>query len=302
LFHRNLSIIAITGSWGKTTTKDILLDVIKSKYITSATTANHNTLLGVCQDIIKLPLSTEYFVAEIGAYYPGDIRQVTRLIKPKYSLITAIGPMHLERFGSIEKIIDTKMELPQSISKDGWIYLPDNIKHKIFHISLKTKNLLFFNKITEVYQHLFRLLNIDEYQNILLTHPPSEHRLQISTNNGITIIDDSYNSNPVGFERAIATLNEYKSSNKILITPGMIELGNLQDTENTRLAKIASKVCQHIVIVGQTNRKSLLEGLKQSKSTVHLVNHTADTIKLLPTITSPGAVVLFENDLPDHYL
>ncbi|MFZ2152947.1 MAG: Mur ligase family protein [Microgenomates group bacterium] len=302
IFHRRLTIVAITGSWGKTTTKDTLLDLIKSKYIAFATTANHNTLLGVCQDIISLPLNSQFFIAEIGAYYSGDIRQVAKILRPKYAIITAIGPMHLERFGTIEKIIDTKMELPQTITQDGWIFIPDEIKQKIFHIRLNSKNILFFNKINDVYQQITQLLNISDYKNIVSSHPPSDHRLQISTNNGITIIDDTYNSNPAGFERALTKLAEYKSTNKILITPGMIELGNLQEMENTRLIKMASKICQHIVVVGQTNKKSLLDGLRNTKSKIHLVNQTSDTLRLLPTITTNGAVVLFENDLPDHYL
>jgi len=135
----------------------------------------------------------------------------------------------------------------------------------------------------------------------LSAHSASEHRLQISTNNGITIIDDTYNSNPAGFARALEKITEIKSDNKILVTPGMIELGQLQASENTRLIKLASNLCQHIVVVGLTNRQSLLDGLKNTKAKVHVIGQVSETLTLLPTITSPGAVVLFENDLPDHY-
>lgn len=304
LLRRHLTIIAITGSWGKTTSKDTLLELITSKYQTKATTGNHNTLLGICQDILKLPINTQYFIAEVGAYYPGDIATVCKFIKPKYGIVTAVGPMHLERFGSLENIINTKMELPQSINKNGFIYLPNDLRQKIFHIRLQTKNTTFFERIDEVYQHICQHLGInnEEYQEVIKNHLASDHRLQITKNGTITIIDDSYNSNPAGFVMALEKLKSLKSKNNILVTPGMIELGDLQALENTRLAKLAGKFCQHIIIIGHTNRQALLDGLKNTSAKIHLLDHTNDTLELLPTVTSPGAVVLFENDLGDQYL
>ena len=302
--NRHVKVIAITGSWGKTTTKDTLIDLISSKFNSSATIGNHNTLLGVAIDILQLPSKTQYFIAEIGAYYPGDIRQVSKLLSPKFGIVTAIGPMHLERFGTVEKILNTKMELAEIIPHNGWLFLPDDVKQRIFHINLKSKNILFFKKIDDIYQQICQLLDIDSptYKKILAAHSASDHRLQVTVNNGITIIDDTYNSNPAGFTLALQKLKEIKSDNKILITPGMIELGHLQESENSRLIKLASNLCQHIVVVGHTNRQALLAGLKNTKAKIHIVDQVSETLTLLPTITSPGAVVLFENDLPDNYL
>lgn len=304
IFHHYLTIIAITGSWGKTTTKDTLCDLISFKYQTKATTGNHNTILGVCQDILKLPLNTQYFIAEIGAYYLGDISKVARIINPKFGIVTSVGSMHLERFGTIENILKTKMELPQIIGKNGKIFLPDNIQQKIFNIRLKSKNTIFFKNINQVYQDICGQLGINNetYNKIIKSHSGSDHRLQITKNGSITIIDDSYNSNPAGFKLALDTIKNIKSDKKILVTPGMIELGSLQDPENIRLAKLAGSICQHIIIVGQTNIKALSQGLKNTKSKVYFVNHLSEVEKILSTITTPNSVVLFENDLPDNYL
>ena len=304
LLHPHLIIIAITGSCGKTTTKDTLYDLVSFKYRTKATTGNHNTILGICQDILKLSINTQYFIAEIGAYYPGDITKVAKVINPKFGIVTSIGPMHLERFGTIENILKTKMELSQTINKNGKIFLPDNIQQKIFHIRLKSKNIIFFKNIYQVYQDICQQLGIDNeiYNKIISSRSSSDHRLQVTKNGTITIIDDSYNSNPDGFKLALNTLKNIKSDNKILVTPGMIELGSLQNSENTRLAKIAGTICHHIIVVGQTNKNSLSKGLKNTRSKIYFANHLSEVKKLLSNIITTNTVVLFENDLPDNYL
>lgn len=301
LLHPRLTVIAVTGSWGKTTVKSSLKHLIGSKYSTFATIGNHNTLLGVALDILKMPLSTKYFICEIGAYYPGDIRAVSRLVAPKIGIITAIGPMHLERFGTIDNILKTKMELAQSIGSKGTVYLPSDIRQRSIHFPLRAKNIIYFQKIDEVYDSIAKLTNISNYHQIISAIPPVEHRQQIIKNGTITIIDDTYNSNPAGFERALKHLKSQKSSNKILVTPGMIELGASQDPENTRLARLAGTICQHVVVVGKTNKEALLAGLKKSPAKVHPLASIAEAEKLLPSITSPDAAILFENDLPDHY-
>jgi UDP-N-acetylmuramoyl-tripeptide--D-alanyl-D-alanine ligase len=282
----------------KTTSKDTLLHLIKSKFATKATTANHNTLLGVAFDILHLPQNTQYFIAEIGAYHRGDISQTCRMIKPKIGIITAVGPMHLERFGSLENILNTKMELAQSIPKNGQIFLPESVQHQIFHIHLKSSNIVFFKKIDEVYQSIRQLLDIKESS----LPSPSEHRLEVIKNGSVNIIDDTYNSNPVGFTMALDKLKSLKSKNNILITPGMIELGQLQESENARLIKLADSLCQHLILIGQTNRAAFKSVLSKPKSIVHYVDNINDAQAILPSLTSPDSAILFENDLPDNYL
>jgi UDP-N-acetylmuramoyl-tripeptide--D-alanyl-D-alanine ligase len=253
--------------------------------------------LGVAFDILHLPQNTQYFIVEIGAYHPGDVRQICRISKPKIGIITAVGPMHLERFGSLEKILNTKMELARSIPKDGQIFLPESIKHQIFHIRLKSSNIVFFKKIDEVYQSIRQLLDIKESS----LHSPSEHRLQVIKNGSVNVIDDTYNSNPVGFAMALDKLKSLKSKNNILVTPGMIELGDLQKSENIRLIKQADSLCQHLILVGQTNRAAFKSALNKPKSKVYYVDNISDAQNLLPSLTNSDSAILFENDLPDNY-
>jgi UDP-N-acetylmuramoyl-tripeptide--D-alanyl-D-alanine ligase len=299
LFHRNLSVIGITGSWGKTTVKDALVAILKTKYRTSSTVENQNTLLGICFRLLKLHPNIQFFIAEIGAYQSGDVKQVCDIIHPKYGIITAIGPMHLERFGTLENVFQTKMELAQAIPSGGWLFLPKEIKDKVVSLKLPVKVVNYFDQIENIYPPVANRFFCTVPKNL----PSPPHRLQISQNGPITIIDDSYNSNPVGSHLAFEKLKQLPQSNKIIITPGMIELGNLQDELNFQLAQEAASVCQHFVIVGRTNKDSLLKGAKSTKSPakVHLVDNFAQAQNLLPTISTTNTAILFENDLPDNY-
>ncbi|MEK7528035.1 MAG: Mur ligase family protein [Patescibacteria group bacterium] len=299
LFHRRLIVIGVTGSWGKTTVKETLVTILKTKYRAHGTIDNQNTPLGICLRLLKLPLNSEIFVAEIGAYKIGDINKVCQIINPKYGIITAIGPMHLERFGGLENIFQTKMELAQSIPAGGWLFLPKEIKTKVSSLKLPVKIIDYFDQIEKTYSLIANRFFCTVPQNL----PSPPHRLQITQNGPITIIDDSYNSNPAGFHLALEHLKKITSKNKIMVTPGMIELGSLQDELNSKLAKESATVCQHLVIVGITNRHSLLKGAKsaKSKTKIHTIDSFAQAQNLLPTISSTDSAILFENDLPDNY-
>lgn len=298
LFHSKLTTIVITGSWGKTTTKDILFEILKTEYQTVKTLENYNTLLGVSKAILKLPTSTQIFICEAGAYYPGDIKSICGLVKPKIGILTAIGPMHLERFGSLKNILKTKMELAQSLPRNGLLLLPKSINHKSFNLAVE--KIIYFDTPQQIYKNIATYFDIKNppKDNFSIT----DHRLQIIQNGSITIIDDSYNSNPAGFEMALKTLKIQKTTQKILVTPGMIELGSLQPSENTRLANLAGKICDYVIIVGQTNKNALLSGLKNTPAKIHTIQNLSETEKLLPSLYKGTSAVLFENDLGDQYL
>ena len=301
LFHHQLRTIVITGSWGKTTCKDTLLHLISTKYHTQSTTANQNTLLGIAKKVLFLPSNTQIFIVEAGAYQPGDIAAICRLVKPQIGIITAIGPMHLERFGTQDNIQKTKMELAVSIFPQGQLYLPQDQKSSLSKFPIHTKNIHFFDNLDQVYHHLGQQFGLQNITTSLKSLPISDHRLQIIKNGSISIIDDTYNSNPVGFRLALDKLKSLKSKNNILVTPGMIELGSLQASENSRLIKLADTICQHLILVGQTNRSAFQSALKKPKSTVHYVQTISEAQSILSSISTPNSAILFENDLPDQY-
>jgi UDP-N-acetylmuramoyl-tripeptide--D-alanyl-D-alanine ligase len=304
IFNKKTVVIGITGSWGKTTTKETLYSILKTLPHVYYTPSNHNTLLAIAKQALFLPFNTRIFICEIGAYYPGDIQKVCQIIHPQIGIITALGPMHLERFGTLENILKTKMELAQSLPQNGVFWAPKTLSSQLKKFSLP-KNTKFFTDYFEIYFSLGFHFNLSQkdIQKIIEDIPPSEHRQQIIKNGTITIIDDTYNSNPAGFVRALDKLKSIKSTEKILVTPGMIELGNLQDQENQKIAVYAISICTHIIIVGKTNKLSLEKGVKSTKSKVKIF--TVPDLKaaqdLLPTIITKDSAILFENDLPDQY-
>ena len=337
-----LTVIGITGSYGKTTTKDAVSHVLIHKYKTLKTEGNYNTLLGIAKTILhNLHKTHEIFVCEMAAYQIGDIKAIAELIKPKIGIVTAIGPMHLERFGSQENIFKTKLELIESLPPDGIGFLPKELESQFveyFHNFLPTGDLSkgdnngskkitskieFFSSKVELLIKIGKIFDMTEEEifGYIKTAPQTPHRQQvIRTSAGITIIDDTYNSNPAGFLSALEMLKSTPAQRKILVTPGMIELGEKQFELNKNAAISAAQIADYVIIVGETNKKALREGLKDG---FNLVSRTSgleesyadkeydkrifEVIDLdaakskLSELATANSVILLENDLPDHY-
>lgn len=150
----NLKVIAITGSFGKTSTKDILYTLLFKKYFVVKTPKSYNTPLGIAKTILQLvKKNTDIFICEVGAYKIGEIKKIARLINPQMGIITAVAPQHFERFGSLENIAKAKFELAENLKKDGVAILNGNydlLKNLALHLS--GVNVKFYgNERTEYY-------------------------------------------------------------------------------------------------------------------------------------------------------
>lgn len=324
----NLTVIGITGSYGKTTTKDALTHILTHKYKTLKTEGNYNTLLGIAKTILySLYKNHEIFVCEMAAYQLRDIKTIAELVKPKIGIITGIGPMHLERFGSLENILKTKMELIESLPEDGTGFLPKELESpfiKYFHFSPPTvdlpegdnngsKNIItkieYFSSKEDLFVRIGKLFGISEEEVLgyLKTVPPTPHRQEIiKTSAGITIIDDTYNSNPSGFDSALELLKNTPAQRKILVTPGMIELGIKQFELNKNAARSAAKIADYVIIVGETNKEAFEKGLKEElgssfENKVFWVKDLDTAKSKLSELAIYNSAVLLENDLPDNY-
>ena len=320
---KNLTVIGVTGSYGKTTTKDAISHVLIHKYKTLKTEGNYNTPLGIAKTILRnLRKNHEIFVCEMAAYQLGDIKAISKLIKPKIGIITAIAPMHLERFGSEENILKTKLELIESLPPDGIGFLPQELEQKIKNFNIKSK-IEFFSSKEELLTKIGKVFEMPEEEVLgyLKTAPPTPHRQEIiKTSTDITIIDDTYNSNPAGFSSALELLKNTPAQRKILVTPGMIELGHKQFELNKNAAISAAQVADYVIIVGETNKKSLGEGLgegfnlsirttrlqhnysdkKYNKRAFEVIDLDGAKLKL-SELTAPNSAFLLENDLPDQF-
>ncbi|MCS7234104.1 MAG: UDP-N-acetylmuramoyl-tripeptide--D-alanyl-D-alanine ligase [Synergistetes bacterium] len=134
---------------------------------------------------------------------------------------------------------------------------------------------------------------------------PVPHRLQIlRTSSGVTIIDDTFNSNPAGFREALNCLKEMEGGRKVVVTPGMIELGDIEYEENKKLGKLLADVCDYVILVGKRRAKPILDGLSEVNfpgEKIEVVSSLNEAKERLSGMLKAGDIVLFENDLPDNY-
>lgn len=349
----DLDTVGITGSFGKTSTKFIVDTILKEKYRVLKTPESYNTPMGISKVInSKLTNDYEIFIAEMGARYIGDIKEIAKLVHPKIGVITSIGPAHLETFKNIENIMKTKYELIEELPSDGIaIFNYDNkylrkladktFKEKILYglenqekldiyatdieVSELGSSFILKDKSGKEIKCTTKLLGKHNIYNILagasvaktlgLTFEeirrgiakiePIPHRLNIiNPGTGVIVIDDTFNSNPVGVKAALEVLNQFKEGRKIIITPGMVELGDKEEESNREFGVRISTVCDYVILVGKNRTKPIYKGLKESgynENNIIVVQNLDEATKEFQKIVRPKDVVLFENDLPDNY-
>ncbi|MBI2033124.1 MAG: hypothetical protein HYT10_01520 [Candidatus Levybacteria bacterium] len=139
---KNMLVIGVTGSYGKSSTKDYLAQILSKKFSVAKTPGTNNTPIGVASAILKeMKKDTQIFVAEMGAYRKGEIAELCQIIQPKIGILTAVSSQHLSLFGSLEKLMETKYELIESLPKDGLAFFNGNNKNaeKLYTITKKNK-------------------------------------------------------------------------------------------------------------------------------------------------------------------
>ena len=329
-------VVAITGSYGKTTTKQYTSHILSGVFRTVASPASFNNRMGLARAVNEhLTPGTEVFVAEMGTYGPGEIAALCEWVKPDVSAIITIGPVHLERFKSEERIVAAKSEI-----LDGAAVGVIGIDHPLLAELAKARGestdvvtvsthgqdatvrvvdgQIFYQgrPIANVPDGVFALnlgvaigistalgLTPEQVLPRLADLPRPEHRQTVTNSDkGFSIIDDTYNSNPAGARKGLEALTRLGArGRKVLVTPGMVELGARQSEENRAFAEEASAVVDDIVVVGRTNRSSLLEGSTGGGASVTVVASREEAVAWVRANLGSGDAVLYENDLPDHY-
>ncbi|MCR4588440.1 MAG: UDP-N-acetylmuramoyl-tripeptide--D-alanyl-D-alanine ligase [Lachnospiraceae bacterium] len=347
--NKNLTIIGITGSYGKTSMKYFLGAILQEKYNTLITPESYNTPMGIVKTIRgSLKPSHEIFVCEMGARHVGDIKEICDIVHPHHGILTSIGPQHLETFFTIDNIVNTKFELADALPADGLLFLNgDNDlvrergqRYKAIYFGTEGKTEGYkaqdiqyselgtsFKVVTpsgesEMFQT--RLIGshnlIDLLGAIAAAHTlgvpltdmkvairriqPVAHRLQLIERGNVTIIDDAFNSNPVGSKAAVETLAMF-GGERILVTPGMVELGKEEERYNFEFGTYAADCCDVIILVGKKRTRPIAEGVKSR-------NFPEDKLIVTDTLeealaaaysipTEEHRYILLENDLPDNY-
>lgn len=348
--RKDLICIGVTGSYGKTTVKNILCTMLSEKYNVCATPYSYNTPLGLSKTILNyLKADNEIFVAEMGAKRLGDIAYLCKMVNPKIGVITGIGNQHLATFGNKENLKKTKFELVEGITKGGEVYfnvdgdgaceLYEKTSIRKYCTTINSESGQFFvsdvvvnergNSFklhlgSEVVDCETSLLGKHNISNILLCASvaynlgvsadsiklaisklvPSAHRLAIvPSTNALVVIDDAYNGSVEGARAALDAISNFKSK-KIVVTPGLVELGKEEFNSNFELGREMAKVCDYVIIVGINNYDALSSGLEFggfNPDNVLRAGSLGQAIDVLNTVARPGDVVLFENDLPDNY-
>lgn len=335
-------VIAITGSFGKTSTKFYAGHLLRAKYVTVTSPASYNNKTGLSRAINEgLTPGTEIFVAEMGTYGRGEIRALCDWLHPEISVITALGPVHLERMGSIENIAKAKAEILEN-AKVGVVNIDnprladvaadyqrqggklitcsgENAEADVSVIADGAKLVVSaYGDVVEVVDlpgvfpgnvacavavAVAADVPLNEIASRMATLPRPEHRQVVqSAANGITVIDDTYNSNPDGALQALTTLISAATGNrKVVVTPGMVELGREQAKANEVFAHQAADVATDILIVGRTNRRALLRGASAGAANVTTCADRTHAVAWVRSNLGAGDTVLYENDLPDHF-
>lgn len=319
-------VVAITGSYGKTTTKNYVAHLVGASRRTVASPASFNNRMGLARAINEnLVPGTEVFVAEMGTYGPGEIAELCEWIPPKVAALVAIGPVHLERFKTVENIVRAKSEILDR-AEVGVICVDHPLlaelaedrasTMKIIEVSTGDGIVIEGDRVMDVPEGIFPAnlavalgicraldIEIEEVLPRIRDLPGADHRQsQMTAGGGFTIIDNTFNSNPAGARAALAALAAAGAGGETaVITPGMVELGPVQNRENLEFAAEASAQVDHFVVVGRTNRFYLLEGSKKGRASVTVVDSRDEAVEWARANLGPGDAVLYENDLPDHY-
>ncbi len=346
--RKNLTVIGITGSYGKTSCKNFLTKLLSVKYNVLMTPASYNTPMGVVRTVREhLKNSHEIFVCEMGAKYVGDIKQLCDIAHPHMGIITSVGPQHLESFGSIENVVGTKFELYNEISDGGKVYLnydnelirnvsvKDNVitygcdydtadclasnitlseKGTDFDVTYKGQTIHFSTKLLGKHnvQNLAGCIaialdmGVDKDGLVLAVKrlESVEHRLQMLDGGNIAIIDDAFNANPSGTKAALEVLGSFDGV-KIIVTPGMVELGEKQAELNREFGRNCASVCDYIFLVGGRIADDVYEGVLETdfdRERLIRFDKVEEAVEYARRLDADGKkFVLLENDLPDNY-
>ncbi|MCY4370981.1 MAG: UDP-N-acetylmuramoyl-tripeptide--D-alanyl-D-alanine ligase [bacterium] len=338
-------VVGITGSYGKTSTKWYVNQLVHGTRRVVVSPASFNNRLGLARAVNEhLTADAEVFVAEMGTYGRGEIAELCSWLQPTVAVLTAIGPVHLQRFRSEERIVEAKSEIIRGA--DAVVL---NVDHPLLaqladrldrgKPGLRVWRCGTSEMASDVRVSEDRMGVLVRIRGEAGVHVPStgvflpnlacavavavelgvraqdineraarltqaEHRQSIGrSGKGFTIIDDTFNSNPAGAARALEVLISLGGSDatRVVVTPGMVELGPRQRIENARFGAQASRMADVLVIVGRSNRRALIHGARGGRASLVTVDTREEAVEWVRGRLGPGDAVLYENDLPDHY-
>ena len=322
---KDLKIVAITASYGKTSIKNFLYHILKNHFNTYKTPRSVNTIAGLVLDVnMDLPSNTQIYIAEAGARVKGDIKTIANFLEPQICVVGTIGEQHIEYFKSLENIQNTKKELLSSKRLEkAFVHKSADAKESL-NIDIFPKNLEILDSSLDGIRFSFEIndkkeeffapilgsfnainlsavilvanylkIDIKSIKDSLKTLPQVEHRLQKIEANGKVIIDDSFNGNFEGMIEAFNLCKTY-SGRKVIITPGLVE-STIE--ANKKIALKIDEVFDFVILTGSLNIEVLSQNIDKDK--IFILKDKSQMQNILASSTKSGDLILFANDAPN---
>ncbi len=322
---KDLKIVAITASYGKTSIKNFLYHILKNHFNTYKTPRSVNTIAGLVLDVnMDLPSNTQIYIAEAGARVKGDIKTIANFLEPQICVVGTLGEQHIEYFKSLENIQNTKKELLSSKRLEkAFVHKSADAKESLnidifpknleildsslngirFSFEINNKREEFFAPILGSFNAInlsavilvanYLKIDIKSIKDSLKTLPQVEHRLQKIEANGKVIIDDSFNGNFEGMMEAFNLCKTY-SGRKVIITPGLVE-STIE--ANKKIALKIDEVFDFVILTGSLNIEVLSQNIDKDKT--FILKDKSQMQNILASSTKSGDLILFANDAPN---
>jgi UDP-N-acetylmuramoyl-tripeptide--D-alanyl-D-alanine ligase len=344
LKYPQLKVIGITGSYGKSSTKEFLAQILSAQHAVIKTPRNINTEIGIASFVLSANFeNVDIFVVEMGAYKMGEIQKICDMVHPTIGILTAIAPQHLTLFGSMLNIQQAKYELLRSLPSNGLAVT--NIDNEYCRELLPTltcptrtfgsdtelcpdvlithiesgKDGVEFTTTVGGYprQVVMPIIGKHNVWNVVaaaivakavgMTNEAIDVRIRVleqgqgsikvQSYGKATILNDSYNSNPEGFKAALDLLNTFPSSKRrIVVTRGMLELGDMSDELHEQIGGEISFVADELIITEKDNALPLAKGIVHKYNTqVHHIYRWQELLIRVRQLRDQDVVILFEN-------
>lgn len=335
---KNLKVIGITGSFGKTSTKEILYQILKTKYKVLRTPESFNTIFGISKVVdLELDKNYDYFICEMAAYKRGEIKEICQMVPPEYGILTGITTQHFERFGSLDNTIKAKFELVDAIPDKTNIVFNIEDKNIIkqtqkLNIKIQDQNIeargvkfssegSIFTLVIDRKKYRFQtaLFGFANVKNIVLAASmalklalsekeiinaiknlkPFDNRNVLTKVGKLIIVNNTYSSNIQSFRETIETAKKIKGK-KVLVTPGIVELGKLEAKSHEELGRLSREIFDKVVLVGKNNRtKSFAKGLARNFEFIN--DSREEYFKKLEWLKKEFNWIFLENDVTENY-
>ncbi len=305
--------VAITGSVGKTTVKELVAHLLSAKFKVLKNQGTENNLIGVPKTLFQLESSHEVIVLEMGTNLPGEIERLSSIIAPKIGILTQISPSHLEGLKNLEGVKKEKLQVLKNLEPGGVLILngEDPSLQNVQSAFHKIRRVVFSNPPVETqligrHNQINCLLAIEcakamgmeaeSLKKSLSTFKPVPGRLNLKNWDDILFLDDSYNSNPGSFRAALETLKNFKiHGKKIVVCGDMLELGKESEVYHREMGVLIAKNDFDFVIACGSECKFLVESALKAGYAASKIQHVKDSLEAAhycQKIALPGDLVL----------